>query len=199
MVFLTGLKTTAAASFLGLRLSLPSSWLLQLSVSCGAAVNGRNVSPLFSRVETHYDQLSSLEFKAQFSEGTVVKNLPANAEGAGDVDSIPGLGRSPQGGNGNPLQYSCLEKSHGQRSLVDYTPWGHFTTPWMGLYLPLSATYLTHNQKMTKNPGILCHNPVALLLNLGSGNIMKPLDPSDFTIFFRGKLCQVILNVSRIN
>ena len=114
LVFLTGLKTTAAASFLGLRLSLPSSWLLQLSVSCGAAVNGRNVSPLFSRVETHYDQLSSLEFKAQFSEGTVVKNLPANAGGAGDVDSIPGLGRSPQGGNGNPLQYSCLEKSHGQ-------------------------------------------------------------------------------------
>ena len=54
-------------------------------------------------------------------------------------------------------------------------------------------------QKMAKNPGILCHNPVALLLNLGSGNIMKPLDPSDFTIFFRGKLCQVILNVSRIN
>ena len=73
LVFITGLKTTAAASFLGLRLSLPSSWLLQLSVSCGAAVNGRNVSPLFSRVETHYDQLSSLEFKAQFSEGTVVK------------------------------------------------------------------------------------------------------------------------------
>jgi len=36
----------------------------------------------------------------------VVKNLPANA---GDVGSIPGLGRSPEEGNGIPLQYSCLE------------------------------------------------------------------------------------------
>ena len=38
----------------------------------------------------------------------VVKNLPANA---GDTDWIPGSGRSPGGGNGNPLQYSCLENS----------------------------------------------------------------------------------------
>ena len=36
----------------------------------------------------------------------MVKNLPANA---GDTDSIPGSGRSPGGGNGNPLQYSCLK------------------------------------------------------------------------------------------
>ena len=39
----------------------------------------------------------------------VVKNLPANAEEAGDAGSIPGLGRSPGKGNGNLLQYSCLE------------------------------------------------------------------------------------------
>ena len=39
----------------------------------------------------------------------MVKNLPANARDAGDSDSIPGLGRFPGGGNGNPLQYSCLE------------------------------------------------------------------------------------------
>ena len=38
----------------------------------------------------------------------VVKNLPANA---GDVGSVSGSGRSPGGGNGYPLQYSCLEKS----------------------------------------------------------------------------------------
>ena len=42
----------------------------------------------------------------------------------GDLGSIPGLGRSPGGGHGNPLQYSCLEKPHGQRSLVGYSPWG---------------------------------------------------------------------------
>ena len=49
----------------------------------------------------------------------------ASAYNTGDLGSIPGLGRSPGEGNGNPLQYSCLEKSHGQRSLVDYSPWGH--------------------------------------------------------------------------
>ena len=47
----------------------------------------------------------------------VVKNLPANAEDIRGVHSIPGLGRFPGGGNGNPLQYSCLEKSHGPKSL----------------------------------------------------------------------------------
>ena len=39
----------------------------------------------------------------------VVKKLAANAGGVRDVGSIPGLGRSPGGGPGNPLQYSCLE------------------------------------------------------------------------------------------
>ena len=38
----------------------------------------------------------------------VVKNLSANAGDLRDVGSIPGYGRSPGGGNGNPLQYSCL-------------------------------------------------------------------------------------------
>ena len=41
----------------------------------------------------------------------VVKNLPANAGDARDLGSVPWSGRSPAGGNGNPLQYSCLEKS----------------------------------------------------------------------------------------
>ena len=39
----------------------------------------------------------------------MVKNPPANAGDAEDTSSIPGPGRSPGGGNGNPLQYSCLE------------------------------------------------------------------------------------------
>ena len=56
-----------------------------------------------------------------FPGGSVVKNPPANA---GDVGSIPGSGRSPGEGNGNPLQYSCLENPHGERSLVGYSPWG---------------------------------------------------------------------------
>ena len=44
---------------------------------------------------------------------------------AGDLDLIPGLGRSPGGGHGNPLRFSCLENPHGQGSLAGYSPWGH--------------------------------------------------------------------------
>ena len=47
---------------------------------------------------------------------TVVKNLPANAGDAGDAGSIPGSGRSPGEGNGNPLQYSCLKNSTDRRA-----------------------------------------------------------------------------------
>ena len=41
----------------------------------------------------------------------MVKNPPANAGDTRDVGSIPGLGKSPAGGHGKPLQYSCLENS----------------------------------------------------------------------------------------
>ena len=44
-----------------------------------------------------------------FPGGSVVTILPANARDSGDLDSVLGLGRFPGGGNGNPLQYSCLE------------------------------------------------------------------------------------------
>ena len=56
---------------------------------------------------------------------TVAKNLPANAGHIRDVGSISGLGRSSGGGNGNPLQYSCLGKPMGTMSLESYSPWGH--------------------------------------------------------------------------
>ena len=52
----------------------------------------------------------------------------------GDLSLIPGFGRSPGGGHGNPLQCSCLEKPHGQKSLVGYSPWGCKeldTTEWL--------------------------------------------------------------------
>ena len=48
-----------------------------------------------------------------------------SAHNVGDLGLIPGLGRSPRIGQGNPLQYSCLENPRGQRSLVGYNPWGH--------------------------------------------------------------------------
>ena len=49
----------------------------------------------------------------------MVKESACNA---GDLGSIPGLGRSPGGGNGNPLQYSCLENS--MERVVGCSPWG---------------------------------------------------------------------------
>ena len=54
----------------------------------------------------------------------VVRSPPASSGDTGDMGSIPGLGRSAGEGNGNPLQYSCLGKSYGERSLVGYSPWG---------------------------------------------------------------------------
>ena len=48
----------------------------------------------------------------------------ASAYNAGDLGSIPESGRSSGEGNSNPHQYSCLEKSHGQRILLCYSPWG---------------------------------------------------------------------------
>ena len=56
-------------------------------------------------------------------------DLPCSSDGkesdcnAGDLGVIPGSGRSSEEGNGNPLQYSCLENPHGQRSLVGYSSW----------------------------------------------------------------------------
>ena len=60
----------------------------------------------------------------------VVRGFPGGSDGkvsacnTGDTGLIPGLGRSPGEGNGNSLQYSYLEKSHGWRSLLGYSPWG---------------------------------------------------------------------------
>ena len=65
----------------------------------------------------------------------MAKNPPANAGDTWYTGSIPGLGRCPRAGNGNLLQHSCLEKLHGQKSLVGYSPWGsqkvrHDWTQW---------------------------------------------------------------------
>ena len=54
----------------------------------------------------------------------LVKYPPANAGDIRDEGSIPGSGRFPGGGHGNPLQYSYLENPHGQRSLAGYSPRG---------------------------------------------------------------------------
>ena len=59
-----------------------------------------------------------------FPGGTSDENSPTDEGDVRDVGSILGLRRSPGEGNGNPLQYSCLGKSHRQRSLAGCSPWG---------------------------------------------------------------------------
>ena len=58
-----------------------------------------------------YYYLCTLKRRWGFPGGAVVKNLPANAGDTRDMGSIPGSGRSPGVGNGNLLQYPCLENS----------------------------------------------------------------------------------------
>ena len=74
---------------------------------------GRLLSVGVTKSRTRLKQLNlaarSLARPSQASR--VVKDLPANAGDVRDPGSIPGSGRSPGGGNGNPLQYSCLKNS----------------------------------------------------------------------------------------
>ena len=73
------------------------------------------------------------EFIYLFHYYYLVVGFPGGSDGkesacnVRDLNSIPGSGRSPGGGNGNPLQYPVYlpGKSHGQRSLVGYSPWSH--------------------------------------------------------------------------
>ena len=81
-----------------------------------------------------------------FPGGTMVKNPPANA---GDVDLIPGSGRSPGVGNGNPLQYFCLENSM-KSSLGEYGPWDH---------KELDTTERTHTHTHTHTHRGICQIP----------------------------------------
>ena len=112
----------------------PKSGVLHYELSC--LEGGGNRSPLgvvWCRLKgcgwesRHWGDLISFvinltEVNSQVA--LVVKNPPAKAEDVGDVGSIPGSGRCAGEGNGNPLQCSCLEKSHGQKSLAGYSPWG---------------------------------------------------------------------------
>ena len=67
-----------------------------------------------------WDRLPTPVF-LDFPCGSAGKESACNV---GDLVSIPGLGRSPGEGHGNPLQY-YLENPHGQRSLVGCSPWSH--------------------------------------------------------------------------
>ena len=72
-------------------------------------------------VSLEINEIKGIPWVQGFPDGSDGKESACNA---GDLDLIPGSGRSPGEGNGNPLQYSCLEKSHGWRSQAVYSPWG---------------------------------------------------------------------------
>ena len=72
---------------------------------------------------------------------------------------IPGLGRSPGGDQGNPLQYSCLENPHGQRSLADYYPSCH------------KELDMTERLSITQHRNIWGTSPVALVVKIPPANV----------------------------
>ena len=73
------------------------------------------------KLESHSTFEEQQAWSEDFPGSSVKKESTCSA---GDLGSIPGLGRSPEGGHGNPLQYSCLENPHGQRSLAGCSLWG---------------------------------------------------------------------------
>ena len=80
-----------------------------------------------------------------FPDGSVVKNLPANAGRTGNKSLIPGSGRAPEEGNGTPLQFSCLENS------MDRGAWqatGHRVTT-----NQIQLSERTHRQHQTSRGG----------------------------------------------
>ena len=85
------------------------SWV---SMGSGKCLCGRRTErEIWDRAETSLG----------FPSGSVVKNVPANT---GDSDWIPGSGRSPGEGNGNPLQYPCLGIPMDRGAWPAYSPWG---------------------------------------------------------------------------
>ena len=112
------------------------------------------------------DRLPSPVFLG-FPCGSAGKDSACNA---GDLGLIPGLGRSSGEGHGNPLQYSCLENPHGQRSLAGYSPWNS-----LGQNTGMSSFSLVQGIFPTpgSNPGLLhCRWILYQLSHKGSPRIL---------------------------
>ena len=88
--------------------------------------------PLYCHTHSGIGLSSSGKFNLYIILGriNIFMGFPGSLDGkefacsAGDLGSTPGLGRSPEGRHGNPLQYSCLETPHGPKNLAGYSPWG---------------------------------------------------------------------------
>ena len=105
----------------------------------------------------------------------------------GDLGLVPGLGRSPGGGHGNPHQYSCLEYPHGQRSLVGYSPWSCIE---LDMTEQLSTAQCIHvNSKLTyPSLGILIYKNFPSNMAIWIIKIMKTYD-------INGKFLQAEVNL----
>ena len=112
----------------------------------------------------------------------VVKSLPANVGDIRDADLVLGWERCPRGGNGNLLQYSCLENPI-DRSLVGYSPWGHkesgmtavtsHTCMHKHMYIYLlslepifTSTFHPSRSSLSPRLGSLCYTAASRLLSI---------------------------------
>ena len=115
-----------------LYLPFPSSQLLfGLMNKSGVCFSRSNPFPPLPPIQCRFDVLL-LCFPGVFTHGSwglppwfMGSSPMVHACNAGDQSSVLELGRSPGEGIGNPIQYSSLENSRGQRSLAGYSPWGH--------------------------------------------------------------------------
>ena len=98
-----------------------------------SALRLKNRNPEFSTCHKNIGFVGPYNYVSQFSLALTYvfrcacvvcgSDGKESACNAGDLGSIPGLRRSHEGGHGNPLQYTCLENPHGQKTLVGYSPW----------------------------------------------------------------------------
>ena len=120
-------------------------------VSCVSCLAGRWIL-------SHYSHLGSPTNVQSIHRQDRSTFSPGGSEGkeptcnVGDLGLISGLGRSPGEGNRYPLQYSCLENLHGQRSLVGYSPWGRKESD-MTEQLSLTHSLTFSKQKINRNVG----------------------------------------------
>ena len=85
----------------------------------------RSHTPVVRKNFQSKNNIALLNITSKYKWASLVAQTVKTACNEGDLALIPGLGRSPERGHDNPLQYSCLENAHGQRSLLGYSPWGH--------------------------------------------------------------------------
>ena len=138
----------------------------------------------------------------------VVKNPPASAGDIRDVGSIPGLGRSPGGGNGSPLQWVLAwkiprsEEPGGLQSMGSQRvghDWAHTLIGYLTPCAALNALYLSHLLVLKANPYIrnYCHHPDDVLEAQRGCKLPKCTTViSDKAVFTYGSVVQRIFFIS---